>query len=366
MDSRIESQSASERSPDSTEHVRVEHVTHRFGTQLVLDDVSLDIAPGEIVCLLGASGSGKSTLLRVIAGLVPLQQGTVQLPGLSKAEPGQEPLPEVRRCGFVFQDHVLFPHLTVLKNVEFGLHGWPAEVRRTTAELKLKEVGLAGYESRYPHTLSGGEQQRIALARALASNPMVMLLDEAFANVDAGLRRRLREDTRRTLRDSGASCIVVTHDAEEAMTLGDRIAVLYEGQIVQDDVPDRLWRQPANRFIAELFGGTDAIAGLYKGTSVETLFGSFEISHPTLKPNDPCWLVIRPDAIRLERSRASNIQVSDITRVGDLTQVVLEAEGQRLLARLSEAQHIEIGDKVSVATKREGTFVFPLFDNDNH
>ena len=240
----------------------VDGVGHSYGDARVLEKVSLSVAAGEIVCLLGASGSGKSTLLRVLAGLEPLQEGWVRYRGERLAEPGREPPPEARNFGFVFQDHVLFPHLTVADNVGFGLRNLPAAERESRIREQLAQVGLSGFADRYPHTLSGGQQQRVALARALAPAPGLMLLDEPFASVDSTLRRRLREDARRTLRASGVPSIVVTHDPEEAMELADRIAVIRGGTIVQDDVPAAVWQNPGDRFIAELFSATDAISGM--------------------------------------------------------------------------------------------------------
>ena len=185
----------------------VRDVQHQFGTTDVLADVSLEVEPGEIVCLLGPSGSGKSTLLRIVAGLEPLQHGEIHLDGSIIAAKRASLPPEQRHIGLVFQDHALFPHLSVAENLAFGLQHLPAAERRNLVANLLADIGLTGFDARYPHTLSGGQQQRVALARALAPKPAAMLLDEPFASVDATLRRRLREDARHTLKASNLSLI---------------------------------------------------------------------------------------------------------------------------------------------------------------
>ena len=235
-------------------------VGHRYGRDEVLKGVTLTAKQGEITCLLGASGSGKSTLLRLAAGLERIQAGEIRLDGGVLSKPGIDPPPERRPVGLVFQDQVLFPHKTALDNVAFGLRELDPRQRRIVAQANLDAVGLGGFSKRYPDTLSGGQQQRVALARALAPAPRVMLLDEPFANVDATLRRSLREDARRALRKSGSIAVIVTHDPDEALELADRIAVMDSGRIVQIDTPDAIWRQPKGRAVAGLFGEAQHLA----------------------------------------------------------------------------------------------------------
>ena len=350
----------------ASESVQIENLSHSFGSKQVLENVSLEVAPGEIVCLLGASGSGKSTLLRIIAGLLPLQQGTVRIFGLPPAVPGNEPPPEVRHCGFVFQDHVLFPHLTVIDNVAFGLQDVSAKERTSRALDKLREVGLGSQAQRYPDTLSGGEQQRVALARALAPNPSVMLLDEAFANVDSALRRSLREDARLTLRASGAPCIVVTHDPEEAMELADRIAVLHDGHIVQEGPPDEVWRKPVNQFVASLFCGTDSIRGRVIEGGVETAFGTTRNLNVDLAVDQPCSVIAHPESVRIEASSTGTARVTDIRFLGGRYLVILEANGERLRAICAARPTFSTGDNASITIETEGFYVYPKYDNDSH
>ena len=229
-----------------------EHVTVRFATKLALDDATLTVADGEVVAVLGGSGSGKTTLLRVIAGLQAPDAGRVVLAGRDL-----EGVPPHRRgIGLVFQDHALFPHRDVLGNVAFGLRmrsDPPERIAARAAEV-LELVGLAGFERRAVGTLSGGEQQRVALARALAPEPDVLLLDEPLGSLDRRLRDRLLDDLAQLFETLRVTAVYVTHDQAEAFTLGDRVAVMREGRIVQIAPPDQLWAAPVDEDVARFLG----------------------------------------------------------------------------------------------------------------
>ena len=346
--------------------LRLEGVGHGYGADSVLTDVSLSVSAGEIVCLLGASGSGKSTLLRIIAGLEPLQAGAIFFDGAELARPGREPPPEARRFGLVFQDHVLFPHLTVAGNVGFGLRGLDGGERNARVVRHLGQVGLEGYGNRYPHTLSGGEQQRVALARALATEPAVMLLDEPFASVDATLRRRLRDDTRRALRSSGVPSIIVTHDAREAMEVADRIAVLHQGRILQDDTPAAVWHTPAVRFIPELLGDSNAFEGVGAADGVETPFGRFDLPGVGIKLDEPYLVIVRAGFVQLTPGADNDPEVVDIRFLGDRHLVVLEAGGERLRTLHGANPKVALGARVRLAFDPAGVLVYHKFDNDSH
>ncbi|MEO1135256.1 MAG: ABC transporter ATP-binding protein [Pseudomonadota bacterium] len=234
-------------------------ISHRFGATQAVDHATLSVAPGEIVCLVGPSGCGKTTLLRLAAGLEPLQAGAVALDGETLGAPGRETPPEKRPIGFVFQDYVLFPHLTVEKNIAFGLTG--VQDAKTAIAEQLRALGIGDLARRFPHELSGGQQQRVALARALARRPRALLMDEPFASIDVALRRRLREELRRVLKAQKAAVLLVTHDAEEALALGDRIALMREGRIVEAASPQQLFEAPKTPDGAGLFPGCQALAG---------------------------------------------------------------------------------------------------------
>ncbi len=343
----------------------MQNVHHRYGDTPVLAGVDLAVQRGEIVCLLGASGSGKSTLLRIVAGLEPLQHGTVQFAGATLAQPGHEPPPEARNFGFVFQDHVLFPHMTIADNVAFGLRGLAPSDREARTEEHLAQVGLADFADRYPHTLSGGQQQRVALARALAPAPALMLLDEPFASVDATLRRRLREDTRRALRASGVPCIIVTHDAEEAMELADRIAVIRNGVIVQDDEPPAVWQAPVDRYVAELFSETDAIEGRGVDGMVETVFGPIAADDVPVEEGAAYAVIARPRGVHLSAAPEGPATIADVRFRGDGFLIVAEVAGQRLRAYSDQAPAFRAGARVNVAFAQEGIVVYRV-ENSSH
>jgi len=228
----------------------VSDATRRITGRDVVDRVSFDVADGELVVIVGPSGCGKSSLLRAIAGLDPMVAGRVVLDGRDvTALP-----PEKRRIGLVFQDHALFPHRRVDQNIAFGLTNLDRAARARRVDELLELVRLPGVAKRYPHELSGGEQQRIALARALAPNPAVVLLDEPFASLDPSLRDDVRTDVVEALRLRNAAAVLVTHDREEALALGDRVAVMSNGKMLQIDQPDEVYERPSDRFVATFLG----------------------------------------------------------------------------------------------------------------
>ncbi len=230
-------------------------LTKRFGDTIVVDGFNLNIPQGQIVALLGPSGCGKTTALRLIAGFADPEAGGIRIGGAPVYEPGRSVPPEKRRVGMVFQEGALFPHLTVEQNIAYGLprDGDRAERVREVATL----TGLDRLTRRMPHELSGGQQQRVALARALAPRPELLLLDEPFSNLDPGLREQVRRDVMSILRGSGITAVFVTHDQEEAMYVGDRIAVMHRGRIEQQGTPEEIFHRPATKFVAEFVGMVD-------------------------------------------------------------------------------------------------------------
>ena len=277
--------------------LELEDLGHAYGEVTAVRSFSLSVAPGEVVCLLGPSGCGKTTVLRLAAGLERVQQGRATIAGRVVAEPGLHIPPEDRAVGLVFQDFALFPHLTVAENVAFGLGGVPERERRDRMDEVLKRVGIGGLAKRYPHALSGGQQQRVALARALAPKPPLILLDEPFSGLDARLRDQVRDRTLHLLKRGGQATLLVTHDAEEAMFMADRIVVMHSGRNVQTDRPDRLYYRPANAFVAEFFSDVNRLSGRVTGGVVETPFGS--LAADALPNGTDAEILIRPEALKL-------------------------------------------------------------------
>jgi iron(III) transport system ATP-binding protein len=251
-----------------------------YATQSVLRQLDLTVEQGTFVSILGPSGSGKTTLLRVIAGFERADGGCVRLRGEVVDDESNFVSSEHRRIGYVPQEGNLFPHLSVERNVGFGL---AREKRRGPRVHELLEmVGLSGMAQRYPHQLSGGQQQRVALARGLAINPSLVLLDEPFSSLDATLRGSVRHDVRRILRDAGTTAILVTHDQDEALSLADRVAIIGEGQISQFDTPGKMYARPRTPELAHELGDSNFVKGVVKNGAVETPLGVLELEDPSL------------------------------------------------------------------------------------
>lgn len=255
--------------------LEVRNLVKRFqGTvQSAVNDISFEMSSGEILALVGPSGCGKTTTLRIIAGLERPDSGIVWLNGRVVASDSVFVPPEQRGVGMVFQDHALFPHLTVSENIAFGLRGKPAGEIKTTVGEMLHLVGLLPLARRYPHALSGGERQRVALARALAPRPVLVLMDEPFSSLDADLRMEMREHVRRTLKSMRATVIFVTHDQDEALYMGDRLAVLQNGRLEQIGTPEEIFHLSNTYFVAEFMGDSDFLRGKVTPTGIQTEIG---------------------------------------------------------------------------------------------
>jgi iron(III) transport system ATP-binding protein len=278
--------------------VEIEGVSHVYpGGLRALAGISLALDRGELVCVVGPSGCGKTTLLRLIAGFEELQIGKIKIGGRLVAEPGLGLPPEQRGIGIVFQDYALFPHLDVRDNVSFGLASLGPAERTKRIEYVLQQVGLWELRGSFPHQLSGGEQQRLALARALAPNPPVMLLDEPFSNLDPRLRDQVRDDTLHVLRGRDAATLMVTHDPIEAMFMADRIVVMRRGQVEQVGPPEQIYFQPATAFVARFFGETDRILTKVKKGIVPTAFGPLQAVG--LEEGSAVEVLIRWEGVRL-------------------------------------------------------------------
>jgi iron(III) transport system ATP-binding protein len=263
-----------------------------------VDAFSLDVFAGEMLALLGPSGCGKTTLLRMLAGFEVPDAGSIILNGrtVSGVVAGKHHWlkPEKRQLGFVFQDYALFPHLTVLQNVMFGLDSLPKRQRLARAKDVIDLVGLNIFSKRYPHQLSGGQQQRVALARALAPKPTVMLLDEPFSNLDAALRESTRDEVRRILKRSQTTAILVTHDQEEAMTFADRLVVMRQGHLEQLGRPEDVYLKPRTAFVANFLGNTNILRAHAEGQRADSALGVLELTKPA---SGSVMLSLRPEDI---------------------------------------------------------------------
>ncbi len=319
-----------------------------FGGTIAVDHVDLEVPRGSLTSLLGPSGCGKTTMLRMIAGLITPDSGRIDIDGRTVTGPRVSVPPERRNVGLVFQDYALFPHLSVGRNVAYGLGNLPRRQRAARVDEVLELVGLAGLSQRLPAALSGGQQQRVALARALAPSPDLVLLDEPFSNLDAALRATVREEVRGILHAAEATAIFVTHDQEEALSLTDRVAVMHAGRLHQVADPQTLYTKPTTRFVAEFVGEADVLPGRRAGQYlVDTPIGRL----PTTEPvgSAAVAVMIRPESLRL-RPRAQGVgEVVAISYFGhdQLVQVRLD-NGFLLRARRGPRLDIERGDRVEV------------------
>jgi iron(III) transport system ATP-binding protein len=333
--------------------IAIEGVTLSYGAEAVLCDISLEVAPGEFFALLGPSGSGKSTLLRLIAGFNRAQRGRVRLGGVDVAS-----LPPWQRdVGMVFQNYALWPHLTVAQNVAFGLEErrWPRDRIAARVREMLDLVGLAAFAARRPGQLSGGQQQRVAIARTLAIEPRVLLLDEPLSNLDAKLRASTGLELKRLQRRLGVTTVFVTHDQQEAMTIADRLAVLDRGVIQQAGSPRELYDAPVNRFVAEFVGSInlypgriERAAGESRQVRVEGLgAGAIPAGRADARIGDgaaDALVAFRPHAVRLAQASAAgaltfDAEVASVEFLGEFVRYELAAPGQRVTADLPHARH---------------------------
>jgi iron(III) transport system ATP-binding protein len=292
----------------------------RFGTSAVLDRVNLTVPSGSMTAILGASGSGKTTLLRIIAGFERLDAGTLSIDGNVVDDSHTVVAPQRRRIGYVPQDGALFPHLSALANIGFGL---PRAERARAGEL-LDLVGLAGLGERRPHQLSGGQQQRVALARALAVRPSVVLLDEPFSSLDAALRASVRRDVSRILSDAGTTTILVTHDQDEALSMADQVALLQNGRILAAAAPRELYSAPATAAVANSLGQVNVLIASLHGTVARCVLG--EITLAESSASDRGLVLIR----------AENIEVAEVAAPGFVSGTVRQFDyfGHDSIARL--------------------------------
>ena len=329
--------------------VIVQGLSHRYGDFESLRGVSLELVPGRVHCLVGASGSGKSTLLRNIAGLERPTAGSIHIDGQVVSNRNIQILPEQRNVGYLFQDFALFPHLSVARNIAFGLKSQSREQRRGRVTQLLQQVGLLKYEKAMPHRLSGGQQQRVALARALAPRPSVMLLDEPFSGLDTALRREVSEITLRLLRESETPTLMVTHDPMEALNCGDQISAMDHGEITQTGSPNEIYQRAIDAETAWIFGPINELPVTKQGQQWHCQIGQIQ----------PDWelylreqsILIRPEMLRIEPAAgdAGQGQITRLNReVGGFLATVVTSCGGELFIRCGNDHSFDVGQPVRI------------------
>lgn len=318
----------------------------------VVSGVSLDLQPGAITALLGGSGAGKSTLLRLLAGLEPVDTGKVCLGDVILSEPGHTLAPEKRRIGLIFQDFALFPHLTALQNVGFGLAHLPKDEARAIATQWLSRLGLGARSGAYPHELSGGEQQRVAIARALAPKPAAILMDEPFSGLDPSLRGTVREEALDAIRDAGVPALLVTHDPAEALESADHIAIMKSGRILQQGQAADVYLKPQGADIAAALGpvniiaGHDLPAGLLK-----------EATAPD------AMIVIRPEGVIPDATSPVSATVVSSRLTGPMARLVMNVGNLQLTSLVPRALSLPVGAETGIQLDPELSFIFASGDS---
>jgi iron(III) transport system ATP-binding protein len=324
--------------------VHCKGLTKQFGETTAVDDVSLEIEHGQTLALLGPSGCGKTTLLRLICGFEHPDSGSISIGGVQVAGGGKNVAPEKRRVGMVFQDYALFPHLSVRDNISFGMRG---NGRTERVERLLAGTGLAGLGSRMPQELSGGQQQRVALARSLAAEPQVMLLDEPFSNLDPELRHRLREAGRAILESLQLTAIFVSHDQEEALSLSGRLAIMMDGRIQQVGPPSEVYNYPATRAVASFLGDANFLPGECKDGRLQFELGSVDAMSDLTGAVE---VMVRPERLKLDGDTGVPVEVVHSDYFGhDQLATVRLPSGSAVKVRLQPGRDFEAGSRTSLS-----------------
>ena len=319
-------------------------VSKSYETVQAVAGTDLCVERGEFVALLGPSGCGKTTLLRLVAGFEVPDAGEVRVADRRVAAPGTWVPPERRKVGMVFQDYALFPHLTVAENVGFGVR---RRLRRERIATVLELVGLEGYGARYPHELSGGQQQRIALARALAPEPELVLLDEPWSNIDPLLRQTMRDELAEILHRADVTVLLVTHDREEAFSLADRVALMLDGSVVQAAPPEELYLRPSTRWAARFVGAGNFVPGRVEGDRVRTSLGTFPLANPN--GDRDVDVLIRPEQLELRPDPAGAATVIGREFRGHDVFYRVNLDGKILFSQRPSTERVQLGARVSLA-----------------
>jgi len=347
--------------PSTTPLLRLDAVAIDLGGRPIVKDLSFTLDSGRIACLLGPSGCGKTTILRAIAGFQAIADGQILLDGDRVNDRRRTLAPERRRIGMVFQDFALFPHLSLADNIGFGIRHLTRAQRRDRVAQLLELVDLSGYQQRYPHQLSGGQQQRIALARALAPRPRLLLMDEPFSSMDSDLRESLARDVRDILHQEQVSAILVTHDQFEAFAMSDEIGLLRDGELEQWDTGYKLYHQPANRFVAGFIGqGVLLDATVHGPEELDTPLGVIKGQVPEdCQAGCPVKVLIRPDDIQHDDSSPMTATVLERAFRGAEFLYTLElGDGSRVLSLVPSHHDHQIGERIGIVLEVEHLVTF--------
>jgi iron(III) transport system ATP-binding protein len=340
----------------------VKNTSIAYGSNTVVHDISIQLEKGEIGCLLGPSGCGKTTLLRAIAGFEPVKQGEISLDGNIVSKTGINLPPEKRQIGMVFQDFALFPHLSVADNIRFGIRHLKRPEQKQRINELLSLIGLEKMRSRFPHELSGGQQQRIALARALAPKPHLLLLDEPFSSMDVELRGELAREVRKILKQEQITAILVSHDQNEAFAMADNIGVMRDGRLQQWDSGYNLYHTPANPFVADFIGHGVFIDGIVvDDNKIKTSLAPLEGKVPDgCKSGCKVKILVRPDDILHDdcSPRTALIVARSFQGANYLYTLELE-DGTQLFSLVHSHHNHEIGEKLGITLEIDDLVIFP-------
>lgn len=339
------------------------NVNIKYSQRTIVNNLSFHLQQGEIGCLVGPSGCGKTTLLRAIAGFEPTHAGSISMQQRVLSSATTQLPPEQRNIGMVFQDFALFPHLTIFDNIAFGLRKQPLKQQQQRVRQLLERIGLSDFEQRYPHQLSGGQQQRIALARALAPKPRILLMDEPFSSLDALLRESLASEVRSLIKAEGVTALLVTHDQQEAFAMADRLGVMCQGELLQWDSPYNLYHQPKHPFIAD-FIGTGVLLNAQVNAQLELESPLGTLAHHAIDPSlrqQQVQLLVRPDDLILDNQ--SPLRAKIVAKAFRGAYYLYTAElsnGKHVLFLAPSHSQYELGNDIGLRLNFHHLVLFPV------
>lgn len=339
--------------------LRVENLNWTNSGKKIVSDISLSLFPGEVLCLLGDSGCGKTSLLRLISGLEKEDSGEIYINEEIISSKKFSALPENRPVSMIFQDYALFPHMTVYQNIAYGISALQKEQKTSKINKIIRDLDIQEHLKKYPHELSGGEQQRVALARAIAPEPLILLMDEPFSGLDRSLREYIREETISLLRNSQAAIILVTHDPEEAMLVGDRIALMRNGNINQIGTDDEMIFQPINEYTVSTFSNVNTYQSIIKNKKVETPFGFFEI--PDNISGNQAKILIRDQAFQIVNPTENNsYKVNQIDYTGENSRIELSSTNSDTQVKITVPgkTSVKLDDKIGLSVDERYVHIF--------